>query len=35
MVVTVVAYQYPRLRLIEEELPDVIADSGAARDNNQ
>jgi DHA3 family macrolide efflux protein-like MFS transporter len=30
MLVTVVAYQYPRLRLLEEELPDAIADPAAA-----
>jgi hypothetical protein len=30
MLVTVVAYQYPRLRLVEEELPDAIADPAAA-----
>jgi hypothetical protein len=27
MIVTVVAYLYPRLRLVEDELPDAIADS--------
>jgi hypothetical protein len=27
LVVTGVAYAYPRLRLIEDELPDVIPDS--------
>jgi hypothetical protein len=26
MLATVVAYQYPPLRLLEEELPDAIAD---------
>jgi hypothetical protein len=30
ILVTLVAYQYPRLRLLEEELPDLIADSAAA-----
>ncbi|MEG3960426.1 MFS transporter [Microcoleus sp. herbarium2] len=35
ILVTVVAYQYPRLRLLEEELPDAIADSTAALANNQ
>jgi hypothetical protein len=27
LVVTAAAYAYPRLRLIEDELPDVIPDS--------
>jgi hypothetical protein len=35
MLVTVVAYQYPRLRLLEEELPDAIADPAAALAENQ
>jgi hypothetical protein len=35
MLVTVVAYQYPRLRLLEEELPDAIADPAAALAQNQ
>jgi len=35
MLVTVVAYQYPRLRLVEEELPDAIADPAAALAQNQ
>jgi hypothetical protein len=35
MVATVVAYQYPRLRLLEEELPDAIADPAAALAENQ
>jgi hypothetical protein len=26
MIVTVVAYLYPRLRLVEDELPDAISD---------
>jgi hypothetical protein len=35
MLATVVAYQYPRLRLLEEELPDAIADPAAALAENQ
>ncbi len=35
MLVTVVAYQYPRLRLLEEELPDAIADPAIALAENQ
>jgi hypothetical protein len=35
MLVTVVAYQYPRLRLVEEELPDAIADPAAALAENR
>ncbi|MEG4634736.1 MFS transporter [Microcoleus sp. AR_TQ3_B6] len=35
MLITVVAYQYPRLRLLEEELPDAIADPAAALAENQ
>ncbi len=30
MLATVVAYQYPRLRLLEDELPDTVADEAAA-----
>lgn len=32
---TVAAYQYPRLRLVEEELPDAIASPTAATTENQ
>ena len=35
MLITVVAYQYPRLRLLEEELPDAMADPTAALAENQ
>ena len=37
MLATVVAYQYPRLRLLESELPDAIADEdfAQAENNNQ
>ena len=35
MLTTVVAYQYPRLRRVENELPDAIADKAVALDENQ
>jgi hypothetical protein len=34
MLATVVAYQYPRLRLLESELPDAIADEELAKAEN-
>ena len=34
MLATVVAYQYPRLRLLESELPDAIADEDLAKAEN-
>ena len=35
MMATIVAYQYPRLRLLEEELPDAITNPAAALAENQ
>jgi MFS family permease len=35
MLATAVAYQYPRLRLLESELPDAIADEDFASDENK
>ena len=31
VLVTVVAYQYPPLRVVEDELPDAIADEAPAK----
>jgi DHA3 family macrolide efflux protein-like MFS transporter len=31
MIVTVIAYLYPRLRLVEDELPDALRDEGLIR----
>jgi len=31
MLTTVAGYQYPRLRLLEDDLPDVIAGEPAAK----